>query len=265
LGSGVVGAFALPLHLEDATDVLVERSFAGELARLVPASIVEVVNRVDGVAAADRVDGVAAADRVDGIEVVDGVELVDGPPQTGSADAPAMVRPVRGAYERVVPLTRTPLRHMACAITWPNLVDLPAGSTARSERHELLKRLDHESCPVLEAVLLSAYAEEDVAGRMLALRSLLRHRYSAARNVFVDALRVGSDEERSFAVDALVALGDRDALPPAFSDRVEAIAARAAFAFVASHSRADYAAALEPFVDRTRIEAIMALLAGVVQ
>jgi len=243
----VTGAFASSLHVEDATDGLIERSFASELGLLVPGE------------AGEMVAPVASA------EPVETAKTVDESQYTSGATEPTVVRPIRGAYERAVPLTRTPLRHMACAITWPNLIELSAGSASRSERHALLKRLDHESCPLLEAVLLTAYAEEDADGRVLALRSLLRHRCAGAREVFVDALCVGSDDERSFAVDALVAIGDRDALPPALSDRVEAIAARAAFAYVGSYSRADYAAALEPFIDRARIEAIMALLAGVVQ
>jgi len=237
----VGGVFATPMHIEDATEVLVERSFAAELGQLVPT------------------EGPAA------IEAVALVEVTDESSQTSGATGPVVVRPAGGAYERAVPLTRTPLRHMACAITWPSLIDLPAESTSRSERHALLKRLDHESCPILEAVLLAAYAEEDADGRALALRSLLRQHCAGARDVFVDALRVGSDDERSFAVDALVAIGDRDALPPALCDRVEAIAARAAFGYVGSYSRADYAAALDPFVDRARVEAILTLLAGVVQ
>jgi hypothetical protein len=100
---------------------------------------------------------------------------------------------------------------------------------------------------------------------LLALQALVRCRFAGARESLVDALRLGSDDERAFAVDSLVALGDRASLDIALSDRVDAIAARAALGFVGSDRRADYAAALAPHLDARRIEAILGLLAGVLR
>ncbi len=56
-----------------------------------------------------------------------------------------------------------------------------------------------------------------------------------------------------------------DALPVAFRDRVEAIAARAVLAYVGAGDRETYRAALATHVDDARIVALLALLAGVIE
>ncbi|MGH7728523.1 MAG: HEAT repeat domain-containing protein [Vulcanimicrobiaceae bacterium] len=169
------------------------------------------------------------------------------------------------ASGRVVPLTRLPLRPRAASISWPRLVDADAPSLAGAERRALLERLaqDGESAP-LDA-LAAAYREEDRGGRMLALRALARTAGAASAPIFADALRVGNDEERAFAVDALGALGERESLVAALTDRVEAIAARAALAYVGTWARADYLRELGPHLEPNRIEAVLALLAGIVE
>jgi hypothetical protein len=100
------------------------------------------------------------------------------------------------------------------------------------------------------------------AGRCAALRALRRIDATHSVDVFVQVLRTGSDSERSLAVDGLAAAGSRDALVPALNDPLDAIAAKAALAYVGSNSREDYRAALAPFVPVERIEALLALLGG---
>jgi hypothetical protein len=143
------------------------------------------------------------------------------------------------------------------------MIEARATTLTRSERHAWLKAANEATCN--EAALLAAYREEDADGRLLALQSLVRCRFAGARESLVDALRLGSDEERAFAIDGLVALGERASLGIALADRVDAIAARAALGFVASDRRSDYIPALAPFLDERRIEAILGLLAGVLR
>jgi hypothetical protein len=179
---------------------------------------------------------------------------------------PLVVRADRPFYERIVPLTRLPLRSQATSLTWFRLTVPASDLPTRAERHALLAELAQPGNDIscAEALML-AYREEDVEGRMLALRALLRVDAGRGRPIFMEALRAGTDGERALAIDALVALGARDALVPAFSDRVEAIAAKAALAFVGTNVACDYRRALEPYLEAPRVEALLALLSGFLQ
>ncbi len=196
--------------------------------------------------------------------------LVDRTPSHDSA--PIVIRAQRPTVERVVPLTRLPLRPQTTTITWPAL--LPPGSVDtgalvrdRSGRHAVLVDLlrtahDDDATHVLRV----AYLEEDSEGRLLALRALGRTTIDdATHTIMLDALRAGSDDERSLALDIAARTGDRDALRCALTDRIDAIAARAALAFVDSFDRDDYVAMLSPHVEPARLETILGLLAGVVE
>ncbi|MBC5800196.1 MAG: hypothetical protein GIX03_07930 [Candidatus Eremiobacteraeota bacterium] len=247
------------LHAEPAAttplaagaDTVVERSFAAELDML--------LGTHEGMRSeAERDVGSAPhdADR----------EAAPRPPVAERAER-VIVRAQPAPVERIVPLTRLPLRHVADDVTWCS----PFGIESRDERHALLASLRHdenhaslEKSHILD-VLARAYREEDAEGRVLALRALARRLSNDAVPTFVNALAVGSDEERVLAIDALAAAHERDALIPAFSDRVEAVAARAAFAYVGSNVRAEYVAALEHHVDAARLSAILALLAGFIE
>jgi len=176
-----------------------------------------------------------------------------------------VVTPSRETFERVVPLTRMPLRPQTGAITWPQLLDAANANPSIAERRALLRQAAREPEARLEAALLAAYREEDAEGRLLALQALLSGRFASAPALFADALRIGNDDERSFAVDALFACGDREALTAALSDRLEAVAARAALAYVATSTRADYVRTLAPLVDGSRLDTILSLLAGVLE
>lgn len=115
-------------------------------------------------------------------------------------------------------------------------------------------------------MLETAYAEEDGNGRLLALRALARMETSSqSRSTFVKALRTGTDDERTIALDALTSHGEPADLVPGLRDRVEAIAAQAALAYVGSRRRADYRERLIAHIDVARIESILVLLAGVVE
>lgn len=178
---------------------------------------------------------------------------------------PLVVQAERPPYERMVPLTRLPLRSQATSLEWFRLTVPAADVMTRAERHALLAEFALAGSDGCVDALMLAYREEDVEGRMLAIRALLRIDASRGRPVFIEALRAGTDGERALAIDALVALGERDALVPAFSDRVEAIAAQAALAYVGTNVPADYRRALEPYIEAPRIEALLALLSGFLQ
>jgi hypothetical protein len=178
------------------------------------------------------------------------------------------VRTSRRAGGRSVPLTRLPLRARSRAVAWPSLAfpDAPDGadSLERSDgaRLALLAELAADGGAAPESVFIAAYREEDEAGRVLALRALKRYRSPEARAVCEEALRVGRAAERAAAVDALAAAGAKESLTAALRDPVDAIAARAALAFVATREPADYRFALESHVDPVRADALLALLAG---
>jgi hypothetical protein len=169
--------------------------------------------------------------------------------------------------DRVVPLTRLPLRPQGIDITWPDGVAEFAlsGVPSRTERHALLERAVRDRELLSGEVAALAYRQEDGACRTLALRVMLRHFPHAGRAIFIEALRVGSDEERAIAIDGLATVGARDELGRGVGDRVDAIAAKAALAYVGTLDRADYRVELSAFIDATQIETILKLLAGIVE
>jgi hypothetical protein len=168
----------------------------------------------------------------------------------------------RARPERKAPLTRLPLRPHTGTVAWPLLLEPSAGDCNRDARHRMLAEFARANGVADEAVLVAAYREEDAAGRALALRGLRRRTSGEARAIFEEAIRDGTDDERAAAVEALAACGPRESLMPALTDRVDAIAARAALGYVRSRERADYHLALAPFVDAARIDALLSLLAG---
>ncbi len=208
------------------------------------------------------------------VKLIEPAQADDRPRPDGAGDAaalsdedealPLVVRPGRTPSERVVPITRLPLRPQGAAITWPHMV--PGAHDAceiDDERYALLHELaSRPSADNIRAALARAYEEESGEGRIHALRALMRGGYDG-RAIFLDALRIGTDEERSIAVDALASVGLRDELIPAFSDRIEAIAAKAVLCYVGTAERDEYRAVLEQYVDSARCEAILGLLAGV--
>ncbi len=171
-----------------------------------------------------------------------------------------------GEVWRAVPLTRAPLRPAIKAITWPALTGSNLGESFHEDRLDLLRAIcDGGQTPHRVEILCRAYNEECGPGRTVALRGLCRYPATEARQAFIDALRAGSDEERSLAIDGLAALDLRDPLVDAFNDRVEAIAAKAVLACARSRTANDIRAILRPHVDETRVESILALLAGIVE
>lgn len=254
-----------PLHPQAATDteddIVLARSFADELATLLPAcAAVPPPAPLEPVT--PDVPAVALALEVKG-------ETNDPPIDTPSAsehdDAPIVISSPRPGYERRAPLTRLPLRPQRMHIGWPALLDPPHLASDSAARHALLAVLARNPVPSAEPALVAAYREEDAEGRLLVLRSLLSGKFTQALPIFNEALLFGTDDERALAIDALLACGEREALTPAFADRVEAISAQAALAYVGTTNRDDYRLALAPFVDSARIDAILALLAGFVE
>ncbi len=166
--------------------------------------------------------------------------------------------------ERVVPVTRRRLRPRAAAPTWPALLPYPVDAGSEEERASAVRRLVEAEPDEPTGHILAAIArEEDGELRMLAFRSLIANRYAAGREIFCEALRSGSDGERSLAIDGLARLGALDELTEAFSDRVEPLAAKAVLLFAASRDRRTVIEALDDRVDPARRDAILKLLAGV--
>jgi len=235
--------------IDAATDV--ERSFAGELERLL---------RPTGSPEKSEPRAAVAPTSPSG----------DAAPNSAS---PHVVIAQRPLADRIVPLTRLPLRPQSATITWPLLAldsERDAGETSlpldRTARHFLLDELGRSGRADATDALRLAYREEDAQGRCRALQALARlDSTDASRAVFADALRVGSDDERSIAVDAVAQMDDRDALIAALGDRIDAIAAKAALAFVGSTDRHTFRRELEAHVEPARLEAILAMLAGVVE
>jgi len=171
-----------------------------------------------------------------------------------------------GDVWRAVPLTRAPLRPTVKAITWPAFTGSNLRESFHEDRLDLLRAIcDGAQTPHRVETLCRAYNEECGAARTVALRGLCRYPATEARQAFIDALRAGSDEERSLAIDGLAALDLHDPLVDAFNDRVEAIAAKAALACARSRTAHHIRAILRPHVDETRVESILALLAGIVE
>ena len=254
-----------------------ERSFAAELDALVHEQAFEgdVTGRVELddafiAAAQGEQDGTAAPSETLGSTTgtaVGGAELVPSTTASGPGEELQVVEPLvihrrAATAERIVPLTRLPLRPQSMAIVWPRLAGREH-ELGVEERHALLRDMATRPPAIhLQAALEQAYREEGTEGRILVLRGLIRGRYDA-RDTFIDALRTGTDDERWLAVDALLALGLRDPLVTAFSDRVEAIAAKAALGCAGSNRREDCHAVLAAHVDNVRCDALLSLLAGV--
>lgn len=166
--------------------------------------------------------------------------------------------------ERVVPVTRRRLRPRSEAPTWPALLPQSIDPSSAPERAAAVRAIADAAPTETSGAILAAIArEEDGELRMLAFRSLIAHRYAEGRAVFREALRDGSDGERSLAIDGLARLGAIDDLREAFSDRVEPLAAKAVLLFAASRDRRNVVDALDDSVDPARRDAILKLLAGV--
>jgi hypothetical protein len=178
----------------------------------------------------------------------------------GAPSESICVRTPRVRAERSVPLTRLPLRTAARGVDWPSRIGSEPVAHGIASRRRLLAELAAAGAP--ETVFIAAYREEDAAGRVLALRGLQQCRSDDARSICEEALRDGTDDERALALEALAAAGARDSLAAALADPVDAIAARAALAFVGTRERADYRLALGPYVDPARIDVLLTLLAG---
>jgi len=181
-------------------------------------------------------------------------------PQAQAPESIVVKAPPVPVVARVVPLTRLPLRRHAQAIVWPTIVGQTFSS--RAERLAFLRR--PEARQRLDEALVAAYREEDADGRLLALRALCAVDAPGKHAALVDALSAGTDEERAFAVDALIECGECADLVPALRDRVDAIAAAAALGYVGSTTRGDYVRMLEAHLDPPRIDAMLALLGGIV-
>jgi hypothetical protein len=161
------------------------------------------------------------------------------------------------------PLTRLPLRPKREEISWPLSLSNANAGWSEATRHDFLRHAAESSDAELEPIVCAAFREEPAAGRLLALRALARRSAAGTRAIFLEALRRGDDDERAFAVDVFGDRGDREALVEALSDRLDAIAARAALACFGTSTRAGLERELAPFVDRARGDAILGLLAGV--
>jgi hypothetical protein len=229
---------------------------------------------------AEEVERVAAAtrpvlDREDPLAALDRSYVTSTDVGTGNSEPPRSQEPSEENDERAPeanfperphmqpPLTRLPLRSQPSAVSWPLLLPNPREMLSEADRLQLLSSFTFSGATVPEAPLCSAYREEGAAGRILALKALANANGEFAREVVREASRYGSDDERTIAIDVLANRGDREALAAALCDRVEAIAARAALGYVGSFERVDYERALEPLVSKGRLEAILALLAGI--
>jgi hypothetical protein len=142
---------------------------------------------------------------------------------------------------------------------------MPHLGTTETERRIILTDLEKTADAVHERALESAYREEDASGRMLVLRALSRISSDGAHAILTDALNLGSDDERALAVDLLSTAENRESLVSALHDRVDAIAARAALAYVRSNCRSDYEKLLSNRLDERRLETILALLGGILE
>ncbi len=299
VGASAVAATAditEPQGSSDATHIVpapspvtVERSFADELHRLLRAA--PVGENARAAQATPEIEADPA--------VPDGVlphfshgtpAFLTSPPATAPAAAPFApsgsievsdvellphrVPALRLPFEPVVPLTRLPLRPQSETITWPTRLydalnfanDAAIAATDHAARRALLLRLAHSATVDAAATLHVAYREEDGQGRALALRALMRLEADEhACAIYADALRSGTDDERSLAIDALARAGEREALVEALDDRIDAIAAKAALAYVGSNDQRVFRAVLAPLVGQARLAAILSLLAGFVE
>jgi len=250
------GVETLEANVDDES-VVAERSFADELALLL------------------HVGGIDDSSQPVMHTYPDSVSLLGGDAYTRHTDTTnsgddaddehaIVIPPVGPARERGVPLTRLPLRPLTASITWPELLDPAERPHDRTARHTLLESCARRIKVVSDAALCAAYRQEDALGRLLALQAIRSSSAPVAHTIFSEALSCGTDDERVCAIDALAALGDRETLSKALSDRVDAVAARAALAIVGQGTREDYYAALVPFVDEARVNTILGLLAGII-
>jgi len=278
------------IEVEPSDTPILERSFASELASLLGTHQAEPIPKeVDRetfftedterlvcepehdtatyarpAAAARESDAAAVAAAESGLD--GGTSSASSEVNGSQAQQEFVVPALRTPVERVVPLTRLPLRPQTAVITWPREYGSgTAAEASRSDRHAILERLVREPESAAPALIDLAYRQEDATGRAIALRILLRHFPQDGGAIFVDALRAGSDDERSLAIDGCAAIGAREELLFALNDRIDALAAKAALAYVGTLKRDDYRAHLARYVDAVRIETILRLLAGIVE
>jgi hypothetical protein len=235
-----------------ADDPRIERSFADELSLLLPIATPPGERTEDGQPSlvADATATVPAAPAAPNIE----------------AHIPVDLRPPIARADRIVPLTRLPLRHQAKEIAWPATAAPPLSFANVDDRYAFLRACANDANAEHDALLAAAFREETPTGRALIMHALRRTPASPdAIDTFVDALATGSDEERAFAVDALSETGAREEVAHGLTDRIDAIAAKAALAYVGTTAREDYRSALAPFLEESRIETLLAMLAGIVE
>lgn len=250
-------AGAQPCAPSSADDILCERSFASKLAELVGPARQETPSWPE-----PHLFTPSPAE--DGKSEMRSIETDAGVPRDEQM-GPLVLQAAHGAVDRVLPLTRLPLRAQIDTISWPSRVATPREMKTRDDRHALLEALERSGDASAETALLEAYRQEDALGRLLALRALMHGKFARAGSVFREALRSGTDDERGLAVDALAGLGDRDGVTAALCDRIDAVAAKAALAHVGIATREAYRTALAPHIEAARIEVILDLLAGIIE
>jgi len=165
--------------------------------------------------------------------------------------------------EHAVPLTRLRLRPHPKQVSWPELLDPPRSDCGAEERLVILHSFaTTRENGLVTRLCIRAYHEEDGEHRIVALRHLVRWRSAEAGLAFAEALRCGSDEERSLAIDGLAGICQQAALTEALRDRIDAIGAKAALVCVGTRKESDYVRLLDEHVDASRRDAILALLSG---
>ncbi len=195
---------------------------------------------------------------------------VETPPQLTPRDASSarnqqQTSPPRQAsrprLDRIIPITRRRLRQEV-PITWPATLGRDANVLGTAERLELLKIFTDLPSEASGETLARAYLEEDLEGRVFALRALVSGGQAEGPSIFREALRRGTEIERTLAIEGLQRHRRYEELLPALHDRVEAIAAKAALAFARTQSRREFAERLERHVSGPRLEALLELLVG---
>lgn len=246
--SAYISAFRIP-HTEqvELDDAVIERSFADELARLI--------------AVRDAEPPAVTTSAPEGA-----LPEANDPEHETPVPIFATSSMQADPAERIVPLTRLPLRFAAREIGWPASMSPPLHFDTDAERYAFLHHWAHHDPAGGDVLLARVFHEETTTGRKVALAAFNRECASAAAvDTFVAALTTGSDEERSLAIDALAEVGAHEEIARALNDRIDAIAAKAALTYVGTTARNDYRAALAPFLDDTRIDTVLELLAGVVE
>jgi hypothetical protein len=262
-------AFASAPEPADMHASITERSFADELSRLLP--LTETDRDVESPLADDEHVHFAPATSGEPWErsattAMPGASAEESPQAPECKTPPSLGIAVPSRVDRAVPLTRLPLRFVASEIAWPYSVEPHLVFADDAERYAFLRSCASDAGHEHDALLARAFREETPIGRGLILKALRgAHPSPEAIGTFVEALGTGSDEERDTAVDALGEAGARSEVARALSDRIEAIAAKAALAYVGTTARDDYRIALSAFVDEARIDAILGMLAGIVE